>query len=100
MTIADMSEDAPTTMGNLSVARYTTRQPGVMVRGAISFDSRTPLVNIRGTLTVQRCVDNILHCLFYQEILDLHFSKIMLVRTRREFLLFVFVLAQHYLGPD
>ncbi|GFW28762.1 transposable element Tcb1 transposase [Trichonephila clavipes] len=28
--------------------------------GAISFDSRTPLVVIRGTLTAQRYVDNIL----------------------------------------
>lgn len=45
---------------NLTVARHTARQPGVMVWGAISFHSRTPLVVIRGTLTSQRYVDDIL----------------------------------------
>ncbi|GFX67079.1 transposable element Tc1 transposase [Trichonephila clavipes] len=43
-----------------TIARHTNLQSGVMVWGAISFDSRTPLVVIRGTLTVQRSVDDIL----------------------------------------
>ncbi|UYV74872.1 hypothetical protein LAZ67_12001574 [Cordylochernes scorpioides] len=44
----------------LTVERHTGPQQGVMVRGAISFDSRTPLVVIPGTLTAQRYVDDIL----------------------------------------
>ncbi|GFW79398.1 transposable element Tc1 transposase [Trichonephila clavipes] len=43
-----------------TIARHTSPQPGVMVRGAISFDSRIPLVVIRGTLTAQWYIDNIL----------------------------------------
>lgn len=45
---------------HLTVVRHTARQPGVMVWGAISFDSRTPLVVIRDTLTARRYVDEIL----------------------------------------
>ncbi|GFW82604.1 transposable element Tc1 transposase [Trichonephila clavipes] len=33
-----------------TIALHTGRQPGVMVWGPISFDSRTPLAIIRGTL--------------------------------------------------
>ncbi|GFV38410.1 transposable element Tc1 transposase [Trichonephila clavipes] len=44
----------------LTIARRTGPYPGVMVRGAISFDSRAALVIIRGTLTEQRYVDDIL----------------------------------------
>lgn len=43
-----------------TIARHTGPQQGIMVWGAISFDSRTPLVVIRGTLTAQRYVDDIL----------------------------------------
>ncbi|UYV79200.1 hypothetical protein LAZ67_17001487 [Cordylochernes scorpioides] len=45
----------------LTVEHHTGPQQGVMVWGAISFDSRTPLVVIPGTLTAQRyVVDDIL----------------------------------------
>ncbi|UYV69295.1 hypothetical protein LAZ67_6003159 [Cordylochernes scorpioides] len=44
----------------LTVEHHTGPQQGVMVWGAISFDSRTPLVIIPGTLTAQRYVDDIL----------------------------------------
>ncbi|UYV83554.1 hypothetical protein LAZ67_23001451, partial [Cordylochernes scorpioides] len=44
----------------LTVEHHTGPQQGVMVWGAISFDSRTPLVVIPGTLTTQRYVDDIL----------------------------------------
>ena len=43
-----------------TIACHTTRQAGVMVWGAISLDSGTPLVVITGTLTEQRYVDDIL----------------------------------------
>ncbi|GFW45350.1 transposable element Tcb2 transposase [Trichonephila clavipes] len=39
---------------------HTRPQPGVMVWGAISFDSRTPLGVVRDTLTAQWFVDDIL----------------------------------------
>ncbi|KFM65698.1 Transposable element Tcb2 transposase, partial [Stegodyphus mimosarum] len=39
---------------NLTVFRQTGRQPGVMVWGNISFNSRSPLVVIRRNLTAQR----------------------------------------------
>ncbi|GFV72454.1 transposable element Tc1 transposase [Trichonephila clavipes] len=42
------------------IACHTGPQPEVIVWGAISFDSRTPLDVIRGTLTPQRYVDDIL----------------------------------------
>ncbi|UYV83825.1 hypothetical protein LAZ67_X000316 [Cordylochernes scorpioides] len=44
----------------LTVEHYTGPQQGVMVWGAISYDSRTPSVVIPGTLTAQRYVDDIL----------------------------------------
>ncbi|UYV83087.1 hypothetical protein LAZ67_22002158 [Cordylochernes scorpioides] len=44
----------------LTVEHHTGPQLGVMVWGAISFDSRTPLVVIPDTLTAQRYVDDIL----------------------------------------
>ncbi|UYV75101.1 SIM2 [Cordylochernes scorpioides] len=44
----------------LTVEHHTGPQQGVMVWGAISFDSRAPLVVIPGTLTAQRYVDDIL----------------------------------------
>ncbi|GFX59004.1 hypothetical protein TNCV_3814381 [Trichonephila clavipes] len=51
-----------------------------MVRGAISFDSRTPLDVIRGTLTAQRCVDDILRTVLLSFLLQYPgriFSEIM-----------------------
>ncbi|GFU81678.1 transposable element Tcb2 transposase [Trichonephila clavipes] len=43
-----------------TVLRYTARTPGVMVWVDIAYDSRSTLIVIRGTLTGQRYVDDIL----------------------------------------
>ncbi|UYV84813.1 hypothetical protein LAZ67_X003594 [Cordylochernes scorpioides] len=42
------------------VERPTVRQRGIMVWGAIAYDSRSPLLRIRGTMTAQRYVDDVL----------------------------------------
>ncbi|UYV76784.1 hypothetical protein LAZ67_14002012 [Cordylochernes scorpioides] len=42
------------------VERPTVRQRGIMVRGAIAYDSRSPLLRIQGTMTAQRYVDDVL----------------------------------------
>ncbi|UYV83633.1 hypothetical protein LAZ67_23001798 [Cordylochernes scorpioides] len=42
------------------VERPTVRQGGIMVWGAIAYDSRSPLLRIRGTMTAQRYVDDVL----------------------------------------
>ncbi|UYV70360.1 hypothetical protein LAZ67_7002668 [Cordylochernes scorpioides] len=47
----------------LTVEHHTGPQQGVMVWGAISFDSRTPLVVIPGTLTAQRTYDGEIYCI-------------------------------------
>ncbi|GFX36314.1 transposable element Tc1 transposase [Trichonephila clavipes] len=46
------------------IARHTDPQPGAMVWGAIYFNSRISLVVIRGTLTAQRHVEDILRTVF------------------------------------
>ncbi|GFU57706.1 transposable element Tcb2 transposase [Trichonephila clavipes] len=43
-----------------TVLRYTARTAGVMVWGVIAYDSRSTLIVMRGTLTGQRYVDDIL----------------------------------------
>ncbi|GFV81904.1 transposable element Tcb2 transposase [Trichonephila clavipes] len=43
-----------------TVLRHTARIAGVMVWGAIAYDSRSTLIVMRGTLTGQRYVDDIL----------------------------------------
>ncbi|GFV64025.1 transposable element Tc1 transposase [Trichonephila clavipes] len=43
-----------------TIARHRGPQPGVISWGTIYFDSRTSLVVIRGTLTAQRYVNDIL----------------------------------------
>ncbi|GFX44088.1 transposable element Tcb1 transposase [Trichonephila clavipes] len=43
-----------------TVLRHTARTTGVMVWGAIAYDSRSTLIVMRGTLTGQRCVDDVL----------------------------------------
>ncbi|GFV31621.1 transposable element Tc1 transposase [Trichonephila clavipes] len=43
-----------------TISRHTDPQPGVMIWGDISFDSRTPLVVIRDALTSQRYANDIL----------------------------------------
>ncbi|GFX63268.1 DDE_3 domain-containing protein [Trichonephila clavipes] len=40
-----------------TVLRHTARTAGVMVWGAIAYDSRSTLIVMRGTLTGQRYVD-------------------------------------------
>ncbi|UYV77104.1 hypothetical protein LAZ67_14003317, partial [Cordylochernes scorpioides] len=42
------------------VERPTVRQRGIMVLGAIAYDSRSPLLRIQGTMTAQRYVDDVL----------------------------------------
>ncbi|UYV68580.1 ASS1 [Cordylochernes scorpioides] len=42
------------------VERPTVRQRGIMVWGAIAYDSRSPLLRIQGTMTAQRYVDHVL----------------------------------------
>ncbi|UYV84809.1 MPG [Cordylochernes scorpioides] len=42
------------------VERATVRQRGMMVWGAIAYDSRSPLLRIQGTMTAQRYVDDVL----------------------------------------
>ncbi|GFT90627.1 transposable element Tcb2 transposase [Trichonephila clavipes] len=42
-----------------TVLRHTARTAGVMVRGAIAYNSRSTLIVMRGTLTGQRNVDDI-----------------------------------------
>ncbi|GFV16935.1 transposable element Tcb2 transposase [Trichonephila clavipes] len=43
-----------------TVLRHTTRTAGVMAWGAIAYDRRSTLIVMRGTLTGQRYVDDIL----------------------------------------
>ncbi|GFV45987.1 transposable element Tc1 transposase [Trichonephila clavipes] len=66
--------DEPT----FTISRHTGLEPGVMVWGAVSFDSRNPLVVIRGTLTAQRYVYDNLGTFCYSSFcssLVLFFSK-------------------------
>ncbi|UYV83546.1 K02A2.6-like [Cordylochernes scorpioides] len=42
------------------VERPTVRQRGIMVWGAIAYDSMSPLLRIQGTMTAQRYVDDVL----------------------------------------
>ncbi|UYV83242.1 hypothetical protein LAZ67_23000264, partial [Cordylochernes scorpioides] len=42
------------------VERPTVRQRGIMVWGAIAYDSRSPSLRIQGTMTAQRYVDDVL----------------------------------------
>ncbi|UYV68195.1 hypothetical protein LAZ67_5003346 [Cordylochernes scorpioides] len=42
------------------VERPTVRQRGIMVWGAIAYDSRSPLLRIQGTMTAQQYVDDVL----------------------------------------
>ena len=45
---------------NYTIERHNARIGGILVWGAISYDSRSPLIVIRGTLTAQRYVEEIL----------------------------------------
>ncbi|GFX66921.1 transposable element Tcb1 transposase [Trichonephila clavipes] len=45
----------------VTVKHPTARQRGIMVWGAIAYDSTSPLVCIQGTLIAQRYVQNVLH---------------------------------------
>ncbi|GFV01425.1 transposable element Tc1 transposase [Trichonephila clavipes] len=63
-----------------TISRHTVSQPEVMIWEAISFESRTPLVIIRGPLTAQRFVNDILRTVLLAFLLKypgLIFSKIM-----------------------
>ncbi|GFX16081.1 transposable element Tc1 transposase [Trichonephila clavipes] len=54
------------------IARHADPQPGIMVWNVISFESRIPLVVIRGTLTTQRYVDDILRTVLLPFLLKSH----------------------------
>ncbi|GFT15567.1 transposable element Tc1 transposase [Trichonephila clavipes] len=83
-----------------TTAHHTGPQPGFMIWGAISFDSRTPLVIIRGTLTAKRYFDDILSTVLLQYS-ALFFSKIMPDHIRQVFLCTILHLVKHFLGqPD
>ncbi|GFX08764.1 transposable element Tcb2 transposase [Trichonephila clavipes] len=72
-----------------TVLRHTGRTAGVMVWGIIAYDSRSTLIVMRGTLTGQRYVDDILrpHVEPFLNGLPEEFSsKIMLVRIQQELL--------------
>ncbi|UYV67514.1 hypothetical protein LAZ67_5001032 [Cordylochernes scorpioides] len=43
-----------------NVERFTVRQRGIVVWGAIAYDSRSPLLRIQGTMTAKRYVDDVL----------------------------------------
>ncbi|GFX96114.1 hypothetical protein TNCV_2290041 [Trichonephila clavipes] len=77
--IEDVSGDAQDGVPMLlSLLHATGPQPGVMAWGDISFDSQPPMVIIRGTLTTQRCVNDILRTVllpFLLQYLDRIFQK-------------------------
>ncbi|GFY12770.1 transposable element Tcb1 transposase [Trichonephila clavipes] len=69
------------------VLRHTARTASVMVWRVIAYDSRSTLIVMRGTLTGQRYVDDILRPhvgLFLNGLPGAVFSKIMLVRIQEE----------------
>ncbi|GFT67635.1 transposable element Tc1 transposase [Trichonephila clavipes] len=51
------------------IACHIDPQTGFMVRDANSFDSRTPWTIIRGTLTAQWCINDILRTILLQFLL-------------------------------
>ncbi|GFX11899.1 transposable element Tc1 transposase [Trichonephila clavipes] len=87
-----------------TIARPTGPQSGIIVWSAISFDSRTPLVIIRGTLTPQRCVDDILRTVllpFLLQHLGFIFQKIRPDHMWHVLLGSVLQLVKYFLGqPD
>ncbi|GFV65496.1 transposable element Tcb2 transposase [Trichonephila clavipes] len=84
------------------VLRHTARTAGVMVWGAIAYDSRSTLIVMRGTLTGQRYVDEILRP-HVGPFLNGHpgqfSSKIMLVRIQQELLKTFYVIFRLFHGP-
>ncbi|GFU74470.1 transposable element Tcb1 transposase [Trichonephila clavipes] len=84
-----------------TVLRHTARTAGVMVWGAIAYDSRSTLIVMRGTLTGQRYVDDILrpHVGSFLNVLPCQFSrKIMLVRIQQELLKTSYVIFRLFHG--
>ncbi|GFU50971.1 transposable element Tcb1 transposase [Trichonephila clavipes] len=72
-----------------TVLRHTARTSGVMVWGGIAYDSRSTLIVMRGTLTGQRYVDEILlpHVGPFLMVFHAQFSsKIIFVRIQQELL--------------
>ncbi|UYV70886.1 K02A2.6-like [Cordylochernes scorpioides] len=57
------------------VERPTVRQRGIMVWGAIAYDSRSPLLRIQGTMTAQRYVDDVLRPQDYARPHTAHISQ-------------------------
>ncbi|GFV44014.1 transposable element Tcb2 transposase [Trichonephila clavipes] len=74
-----------------TVLRHTALTTGVMVWGGIAYDSRSTLIVMRGTLTDQRYVDDILRLHVGPFLNGLpgakFYSKIMLVRIQQQLLI-------------
>ncbi|GFT03951.1 transposable element Tcb2 transposase [Trichonephila clavipes] len=84
-----------------TVLRHTARTAGVMVRGAIAYDSRPTLIVMIGTLTGQRYVDDILRPHvgpFLNGLPGAISSKIMLVRIQQELLKTSYVIFRLFHG--
>ncbi|GFT11912.1 transposable element Tcb1 transposase [Trichonephila clavipes] len=69
-----------------TVQRHTARTPVVMVWGALAYDSRSPLIVMRGTITSQHYVDDILRPHVGPFLNGQFSSKIMLVHIQQELL--------------
>ncbi|GFV77665.1 transposable element Tcb2 transposase [Trichonephila clavipes] len=84
-----------------TVLRHTARIAGVMVWGAIAFDSRSTLIVMRGTLTGLRYVDDILRIherSFLNGLPGEFYCKIMLVRIQQALLKTSYVIFRLFHG--
>ncbi|GFX58153.1 transposable element Tcb2 transposase [Trichonephila clavipes] len=87
-----------------TVLRHTARRAAVMVWGVIAYDSRSTLIVMRGTLTGQRYVDDILRPrvgLFLNGLPGQFSSKMILVRLQQELLKtsYAFLSDSYVAGP-
>ncbi|GFV38393.1 transposable element Tcb1 transposase [Trichonephila clavipes] len=69
-----------------TVLRQTARTAGVMIWGVIAYDSRSPLIVMRGTITNQHYVDDIFRPHVGPFLNGQFSSKIMLVHIQQELL--------------
>ncbi|GFW55558.1 transposable element Tcb1 transposase [Trichonephila clavipes] len=84
-----------------TVLCHTARKAGVMIWGGIAYDSRSTLIVMRGTLTGQRYVDDILRPHvgpFLNGLPGAVFSMIMLVRIQQELLKTSYVIFRPFHG--
>ncbi|UYV63662.1 hypothetical protein LAZ67_2005222 [Cordylochernes scorpioides] len=82
----------------LTVEHHTGPQQGVMVWGAISFDSRTPLVVIPGTLTAQRWInEEKRHLLIVKQSCAIYRNKSLILKIIPELAKYRFLINQEKL---